>query len=333
MDHKIFVTGGAGFIGSNIVRGLNRQGHTNVVVVDNLGNNSCKFANLVDCEIADFIDKQDFLSMLESGCLRDRVKAVFHQGACSDTMELDGRYMMANNFEYSKAVLHACQQADVPLVYASSAAVYGAGQVFTEDRSCEGPLNVYGYSKFLFDQYVRLHQSSFSSQVVGFRYFNVYGPGEQHKGRMASVAFHFFNQYKVEGYVKLFKGSHGYGNGCQQRDFVHVDDVVAVNLYCLENPQLSGIFNLGTGKASAFNDVALAVVNYFAAHQSAPLFDLDGALNNELIRYIDFPAGLQERYQSFTEANMEQLRRAGCSYPFKDVPTGVGEYLDKLEAN
>ncbi|RLA10254.1 MAG: ADP-glyceromanno-heptose 6-epimerase [Gammaproteobacteria bacterium] len=331
MEEKIIVTGGAGFIGSNIVRGLNQRGYGNVVVVDNLGNNSEKFANLVDCEVADFIDKQDFIPLLESEFLNDNVTAVFHQGACSDTMELDGRYMMANNYQYSKAVLHACQQAAVPMMYASSASVYGDGQVFSEERFHEGPLNVYGYSKFLFDQYVRRHRPSFTAQVTGFRYFNVYGPGEQHKGRMASVAYHFFNQFTAQGYLNLFKGSHGYENGCQRRDFIHVDDVVAVNLHCLENSELSGIFNLGTGKASAFNDVALAVVNFFAAGQSAELSSLDSAIEKGLIRYIDFPAGLEQRYQSFTEADMQRLKHAGYKKSFKDVPTGVGEYLQKLE--
>lgn len=331
MDAQIIVTGGAGFIGSNIVRGLNRRGYDNVVVVDNLGNNSEKFANLIDCEVADYIDKEAFLPLLESGYLENGTAALFHQGACSDTMELDGRYMMANNYHYSKVVLDACQQAAVPLVYASSAAVYGDGQLFTEERSCEAPLNVYGYSKFLFDQQVRRRQESLASQVVGFRYFNVYGPGEQHKGRMASVAYHFFNQFKAQGYVNLFKGSHGYADGCQLRDFVHIDDVVAVNLHCLDNPGLRGIFNLGTGQASSFNDVGLAVVNYFEVGKLAEPLTLEGAVDKQLIRYVDFPAGLEQRYQSFTEANLMRLKAAGYTSSFKGVSTGVAEYLAVLE--
>ena len=327
MNDKIIVTGGAGFIGSNLVRGLNRRGYTNLVVVDNLGNNSDKFANLVDCEIVDFIDKKTFIPQLEAGFLEDKVKAVFHQGACSDTMEHDGRYMMANNYEYSKTLLLACQQAAVPLIYASSASVYGGGTVFSEERACEAPLNVYGYSKFLFDQYVRRHQADFKAPVVGFRYFNVYGPGEQHKGRMASVAFHFFNQFSAQGYVNLFKGSDGYEDGCQQRDFIHVDDVVAANLHCLDNADLSGIYNLGTGKASTFNQVALAVVNFFGGGESAELLSLNAALDKKLIRYIEFPDGLQQRYQSFTEANMQKFIQAGYTGQFKDVPAGVSEYL------
>jgi ADP-L-glycero-D-manno-heptose 6-epimerase len=331
MDDLMVVTGGAGFIGSNIIRGLNQRGYNNLIVVDNLGNNSEKFANLVDCEIADFIDKQAFVELLEAGYLQNNVRAVFHQGACSDTMELDGRYMMANNFEYSKQLLNACQQARIPFFYASSASVYGGGEVFSEERVYEAPLNVYGYSKFLFDQYVRRRMSSFTAQVVGFRYFNVYGPREQHKGRMASVAFHFYNQYKAQGYINLFKGSHGYGDGCQLRDFIHVDDVVAVNLSCLDDSSRSGIFNLGTGKASSFNDVGLAVVNYFVDEGSTGTLSLAQAQEKKLIRYIDFPAGLQGRYQSFTQANMERLRAAGYGAPFKEVATGVVDYLRVLD--
>ncbi|MEL0084016.1 MAG: ADP-glyceromanno-heptose 6-epimerase, partial [Gammaproteobacteria bacterium] len=297
MDDKIVVTGGAGFIGSNIVKGLNRRGYTNLIVVDNLGNNSGKFSNLVDCEIADFIDKQAFLPMVNSGYLGEGVRAVFHQGACSDTMELDGQYMMANNYDYSKSLLEACQQAALPFIYASSASVYGGGKVFAERRTNEAPLNVYGYSKFLFDQYVRRHRSRFTTQVVGFRYFNVYGPGEQHKGRMASVSFHFFNQFNAQGYVNLFKGSDGYGDGCQLRDFIYVDDVVAANLHCLDQPQIRGIFNLGTGQASTFNDVALAVVNYCRGKTGTGPLTLESAVEQELEPSIDFPQGLRARDQ------------------------------------
>ena len=331
MSQAVVVTGGAGFIGSNIVRGLNRRGITDVIVVDNLGNNTQKFANLVDCEVADFIDKADFLALVDAGLLNDEVKAVFHQGACSDTMELDGRYMMANNFQFSKQVYLACQRAAIPLMYASSASVYGAGTEFKEDRVNEAPLNVYGYSKFLFDQYVRRNFESRTAQVVGFRYFNVYGPGEAHKGRMASVAFHFANQFKSQGYVNLFKGSGGYGDGGQQRDFIHVDDVVAANLDCFDSAHINGIFNLGTGRASAFNDVGLAVVNFMIGDGAGGAISLAEALQQKLIRYVDFPEGLLARYQSFTEANIDALRSAGYSAAFKSVVEGVPEYLESLD--
>ena len=330
MSQAVVVTGGAGFIGSNIVRGLNKRGITNVVVVDNLANNTQKFANLVDCEIADFIDKADFSGLIESGFLGNNVSAVFHQGACSDTMELDGRYMMANNFQYSKEIYQACQQAVVPLLYASSASVYGAGTEFKEDRVNEAPLNVYGYSKFLFDQYVRRHFQSRTAQVVGFRYFNVYGPGEAHKGRMASVAYHFAHQFQSQGYINLFKGSGGYGDGGQRRDFIHVDDVVAANLGCLDSPEISGIYNLGTGRASSFNDVGLAVVNFLSESELSQPLSLTEALQQRLIRYVEFPEGLAARYQSFTEADIGELRTAGYGAPFKAVEHGVPEYLSFL---
>lgn len=330
MSQAVVVTGGAGFIGSNIVRGLNQRGITNIVVVDSLANNTQKFANLVDCEIADFIDKTDFLGLVESGFLGNNVRAVFHQGACSDTMELDGRYMMANNFQYSKQIYQACQQAAVPLLYASSASVYGAGTEFKEDRVNEAPLNVYGYSKFLFDQYVRRHSQSRTAQVVGFRYFNVYGPGEAHKGRMASVAYHFSHQFQSQGYINLFKGSGGFGDGGQRRDFIHVDDVVAANLGCLDFPEISGIYNLGTGQASSFNDVGLAVVNFLSESESNQPLSLSEALQQRLIRYVEFPEGLMARYQSFTEADIGELRAAGYSAPFKTVEQGVPEYLSLL---
>ncbi len=254
------VTGAAGFIGANLIKGLNERGITDIIAVDNLAR-ADKFSNLVDCEIADYFDKTEFLDRLHSGVWAGDVEAVLHQGACSDTMETDGRYMMENNYRYSVSLLDHCQEEDIPLIYASSAAVYGAGPDFREGREYERPLNIYGYSKFLFDQVVRRRSADAGAQVAGFRYFNVYGPREAHKGRMASVAFHNFNQFRAEGRVRLFEGWAGYGDGMQSRDFVSVEDVVAVNLYFLEHPELSGIFNLGTGRAQPFNDVAGAVVN------------------------------------------------------------------------
>ena len=259
----IIVTGAAGFVGSNNVKALNDQGLTDVIAVDNL-TKADKFRNLTDCEIADYLDKRDFLELVRSGRL-PRPEVVFHQGACSDTMETDGRYMLDNNYRYSMALLRWCQDQGVPLVYASSAAVYGLGPKFVEGRENERPLNIYGYSKFLFDQIVRRELPRFKAPVIGLRYFNVYGPREAHKGRMASVAFHHFNQFRADGKVRLFEGSHGYADGAQRRDFIHVDDVIQANLHFWNRP-VSGIYNLGTGRAQAFNDVALAVVNTLREH-------------------------------------------------------------------
>src|SRR5438093_3295955 len=254
------VTGAAGFIGSNLVKALNVRGESRILAVEHL-TDADKLRNLVDCDIADYVDKNEFLSRLGDGDFDDDIAAILHQGACSDTMATDGRYMLANNYRYSVRLLEHCQDNDIPLLYASSAAVYGAGPAFREERACEAPLNVYGYSKFLFDQYVRRMLPDRTAQVAGFRYFNVYGPREAHKGRMASVVWHFFNEYRASGKVQLFEGSGGYAAGEQRRDFVSVEDVVKVNLEFLEHPDKSGIFNLGTGAAQSFNDVAVAAVN------------------------------------------------------------------------
>lgn len=258
----IIVTGAAGFIGSNIVKGLNERGITDIVAVDNLTRGD-KFRNLVDCEIAHYLDKHEFIRQVREHTLPyDDIQAVFHDGACSDTMEHNGLYMMDNNYQYSLDLLDWCQDERIPYLYASSAAVYGKGEIFREERELEAPLNVYGYSKFLFDQVVRRRmEAGLTAQVVGFRYFNVYGRQEQHKGRMASVAFHHFNQYRENGYVNLFGANEGYADGGQTRDFVSVEDVVKVNLFFFDHPQQSGIFNLGTGKSQPFNDLAAATVN------------------------------------------------------------------------
>lgn len=323
------VTGAAGFIGSNLIRGLNARGIDRIIAVDNLSR-ADKFRNLVDCQIEDYLDKQDFIQRLGAGEFDGVVEAVFHQGACSDTMEQDGRYMMSNNYRYSVALLDYCYDQEVPLIYASSAAVYGGGRVFREERALEGPLNVYGYSKFLFDQVVRRRMGDMASPVAGLRYFNVYGPNEQHKGRMASVAFHNFNQFRAEGRVKLFEGCDGYPHGGQSRDFIYVDDVVAVNLFFLDHPEVSGIFNTGTGRAQPFNDVAASVVNACRAAQGLSALDLSAMVAQGLIEYVDFPEALRGKYQSFTQADVGALRRAGFEAPFADVATGVGLYVTEL---
>ncbi|NLY63656.1 MAG: ADP-glyceromanno-heptose 6-epimerase [Alcaligenaceae bacterium] len=324
----IVVTGAAGFIGSNIVRGLNSKGITRVVVVDDLTDGD-KFVNLRDCQIADYLDKDDFRARINSGNIGS-IKAIIHQGACSDTTERNGRFMMDNNYRVTLELFNFCQARSIPFIYASSAAVYGAGPVYTEDLQNEKPLNVYGYSKFLFDQVVRNRMGNLTAQVVGLRYFNVYGPHEQHKGRMASVAFHNMNQFLDEGHVRLFGGWDGYGDGQQSRDFVSVEDVVNVNLHFLEHPEQSGIFNCGSGRAQPFNDVARAVVNTLRAEQGDPPLSLEKLVELGLIRYTPFPEDLKGRYQSFTQADLGALREAGYTAPMLDVETGVGRYVKQL---
>ncbi len=309
------VTGGAGFIGSNLVRALIDRGHDDVVVVDDLEDGR-KFVNIADLSIADYLDKNELQGLLATNAaFAAGLKAVFHQGACSTTTEWDGRFMMQNNYGYSKNLLHHCMEHRVPFIYASSAAVYGGAKEFLEDPLFENPLNVYGYSKLQFDRYVRRIAAEPASQVVGLRYFNVYGPHEQHKGSMASVAFHFNEQLKADGEVRLFEGSDGYGDGEQQRDFVYIDDVCNVNLWFLDHPDRSGIFNTGTGRAQSFNDVANAVIAWHGKGK---------------IRYIDFPEHLKGAYQSYTQADLTQLRASGCDVEFRSVEAGVSDYLDQL---
>jgi ADP-L-glycero-D-manno-heptose 6-epimerase len=326
----VIVTGAAGFIGANLVKALNERGETGVVAVDNL-TRAEKFRNLVDCEVADYLDKEDFRSLVARGAI-GRPEVVFHQGACSDTMESNGRYMLDNNFRYTLELLHWCQAQKVPFIYASSASVYGLGPVYAEAREHEKPLNVYGYSKFLFDQIVRRRLASLAAPVIGLRYFNVYGPREAHKGRMASVAFHHFHQFRAEGKVRLFEGSHGYADGEQRRDFIHVDDAVAVNLFFAARP-VAGIYNVGTGRAQPFNDVALAVVNTLRARVGEPPLGLADAVSQGLIEYVAFPEALRGKYQAFTQADLTQLRAGGFTRPMASVEQGVAAYVDWLLAS
>jgi ADP-L-glycero-D-manno-heptose 6-epimerase len=327
------VTGAAGFIGANIVKALNERGVTKIIAVDNLSKAE-KFKNLIDCEISDYIDKNDFIERIQAGHFDGEIDAIFHEGACSDTMETDGRYMMENNFRYSSILLDWCLDQDVQFLYASSAATYGSSSVFKEERQYEGPLNVYGYSKFLFDQIVRQRLAENpSSQIVGFRYFNVYGPRENHKGRMASVAFHNFNQFRADGKVKLFEGSHGYGNGGQMRDFVFVGDVAKVNLFFLDHPEKSGIFNLGSGRAQSFNDVAVAAVNGCLKGSDLAPLTLEQLRARALLEYIAFPEALKGKYQAYTQADLTRLRAAGYTAPMATVEEGVGQYVEWLQRN
>ena len=313
----IIVTGGAGFIGSNIVKTLNQRGRTDIIVVDDLTDGK-KFRNIVDCDIADYFDQDDFLERVKANDnFGTNIDAIFHEGACSSTTEWDGRYVMHNNYDYSKSLLHYCMDQNAAFLYASSASVYGGGSVFVEDRDNEAPLNMYGYSKFQFDQYVRGYLDSAKIQIAGFRYFNVYGPREQHKGTMSSVAFHLNNQLNAGENPKLFAGIDGYEDGGQLRDFIYIGDVVDVNLWFMDNPKASGIFNVGTGRAQSFNDVANAVVTHHGKGE---------------IEYIPFPDHLKGCYQSFTEANITKLHDAGFTQEFKTVEQGVAEYMNILNA-
>ncbi|MES2508638.1 MAG: ADP-glyceromanno-heptose 6-epimerase [Pseudomonadota bacterium] len=329
---KIVVTGAAGFIGSNIVKGLNARGIDDIIAVDDLTEGD-KFKNLADLQIADYVDADDFYDLFAEGAFGE-VEAVFHEGACSDTMELDGKYMMDNNYTLSCELYQSCQEQGTRLLYASSAATYGGSDTFTESPEFEKPLNVYGYSKLLFDQRLRRELGkkfeNAETQVAGFRYFNVYGPREQHKGRMASVAFHQFNQFRAEGKVKLFGEYGGYGPGAQMRDFVFIDDVVAVNLWFLDNPQASGIFNLGTGQAQPFNDVALTVVNTLRQSQGEVALSLEEATRGGMIDYVPFPEALAGKYQCYTQADLGALRAAGCKHLFSNVQSGVASYMTSL---
>ena len=327
----IVVTGAAGFIGSNIVKALCDRGEHEVLAVDDLTQGD-KFVNLVDCDIADYLDKDDFLRELGNGAFDGAIAAISHQGACSDTTETDGRYMMQNNYHYSRELLEYCTDEEIPYIYASSAAVYGSRPEFREDPACEAPLNVYGYSKFLFDQYLRRNWAERTAQVVGLRYFNVYGEREQHKGRMASVAFHFFSQYRAHGKVRLFEGSGGYGNGEQRRDFISVVDAVNVNLFFLDHPGRSGIFNVGTGAAQSFNEVAVAAVNTCRNQNNEKSLELAEMQRQEMIEYIPFPDDLKDKYQSYTQADIRALRGAGYDASFLPVEQGVTRYIEKLSA-
>jgi len=304
----ILVTGGAGFIGSNLVRGLNQRGIDDILVVDDLEKGD-KHRNLNALRFRDFVDFRDFEARLDS-FRAVKFEAVFHQGACSDTTEADGRYMMRVNYESSKTLL-AFALGRCPFLYASSAAVYGDGKRgFREEEACEDPLNVYAFSKFLFDRYVRRLLPATPTQVVGLRYFNVYGPQENHKGRMASVVYQFHRQISAGEPLKIFAGSDGF-----RRDFVHVDDAVALNLHFLDHPGRSGIFNCGTGKAESFGDLARATVRHYPG---TPIVE------------IPFPADLEGKYQAYTQADLTNLRQAGCDHRFRSLADGVAAYVRVL---
>ena len=308
----IVVTGGAGFIGSNLVHELNETGQSDILVVDNL-TEAEKFRNLVRARVTDYQDKEDFAKALRgSSPWLDRIEVVPHQGACSSTMESDGRYMLRNNYQYSKELLEFCLERKIPFIYASSAAVYGAGSPFREEPGTENPLNVYGYSKALFDSLVLRLLPGAASQVVGLRYFNVYGPREAHKGAMASIVLQLDDQLSRGDKVRLFGPTRGYEAGEQRRDFIFVKDVVRVALWFWSNPDKSGIFNCGTGSSRTFNEVASQVIR---------------TRGHGEIEYVPFPDSLRGHYQSYTEADLAQLRGCGYSQEFVPLEEGIREYL------
>ena len=315
----IIVTGGAGFIGSNIVKGLNERGREDVLIVDNL-TNMVKFKNIQGLKALDYMDKKDFIAAIKNGKFdNEKIDVIFHEGACSDTMEYNGKYMMENNFEYTKTLMHFALKKKIQLLYASSASTYGSGKHgFSEKPACEEALNVYAFSKLFFDNYARRYFDAAESQIVGLRYFNVYGPQENHKGKMASMIFQMFNQWKAEGKVKLFEGIDGYGNGEQVRDFIYVKDVVKVNFFFWDHPELKGIYNCGTGHAHTFNTLAKGVLKYFGSGE---------------LEYVPFPEVLKGKYQSFTEADSSKLLAAGYDGGFTDIEEAIAEYCALLDKN
>lgn len=301
------VTGAAGFIGSNLVRGLNDRGQRAILAVDDL-TDGAKVRNLADCEVADFMDRDEFRAFLRRGAPGLEATAIYHQGACADTTEADGRYMMDNNYTYSKELLHWAIGRRVPFVYASSASVYGNASRCAEESASEGPLNVYAYSKLQFDRYCRGLGPTIRSTVVGLRYFNVYGPREQHKGRMASMVTQLYDQLVADGVARLFEGTDGFADGEQRRDFIEVGDVVALNLFFAAGPARAGVFNAGTGRSRSFNDVARALI---------------ARLGSGRIAYVPFPETLRGKYQSFTEADLTRLRATGFDRPLTTLERGI----------
>ena len=316
----IIVTGGAGFIGSNLVHKLNLDNINDILIVEERNTSTKKFENLKDLKYLDCVDKNVFIKEIKklSQNYINQIDCIFHLGACSKTTEPDREYIMNTNFEFSKNLLEFSSNNKIPLIYASSASVYGNGTKFKEDSSNESFLNHYAESKLLFDTLYRENESKISSQVVGLRYFNVFGPREHHKEGMSSVVFHFYNQMKNDGEIKLFKGSHGYNDGEQRRDFVCVEDTIKVKRWFQKHKNISGIYNVGTGVSRTFNDIANCVLAYFGKGK---------------ITYIDFPDNLINQYQAFTEADMTYLKSKSFDEKFTTLEKGVKDYLDWLSKN
>ena len=313
----IVITGGSGFIGSNLVKFLNNRKKEEILIVEELDTYKKKFDNLNDLKYLDCIDKNEFIKDLnnQSTKYQKNISYIFHLGACSKTTEQDRDYIMSTNLIYSKDLLKYSANNTISLIYASSASVYGEAETFSEDPNNESYLNHYAESKLMFDNFYRENISKIHSQVVGLRYFNVFGPREFHKEGMSSVVLHFFHQIKENNVIKLFKGSHGYADGEQRRDFIHVDDTVKVKNWFMTNPKVSGIFNVGTGVSRSFNDIAKCVLDYFGKGK---------------IQYIDFPANLEEQYQAYTEAKITKIQEKGYNEKFLSLEDGVKAYLKWL---
>ncbi len=306
----IILTGGAGFVGSNLLSALNARGMTDALVVDRRGDS---FRKLSDLRFSDFMQPGEFAQALGRKALPQRIEAIFHQGACADTTCDDARYMIENNFTFSKLILNFALSNKIPMVYASSAAVYGSSSAFAPSRENERPLNLYALSKLAFDNHVRCVAAKSESTVAGLRYFNVYGPRESHKGKMASMVYQLYRQLKESGRARLFVGSDGYADGEQRRDFVFVDDIVRVNLALAEGPVRRGVFNVGTGHSRTFNEVANTIISQ---------------LGTGAIDYVPFPPNLVDKYQSFTQAELSELREAGYTEPFSTLENGIAQSID-----
>ena len=313
MKNKYIVTGGLGFIGSNIIEKLNKKNITNIIIIDNFKKNKKK--NLQNLKFTDIISKKTFLNKISNFNYFGNINTIFHQGACSDTTNSDKKYMLENNFLYSKKILEYAQQINSKFIYASSASVYGNSQRCIEKNKYENSLNYYSLSKLKFDQHVRkILLGRNNIQIVGLRYFNVYGKNEEHKGKMSSVIYHFNNQIKKNGVIKLFEGFNGIENGEQKRDFIYIDDIVKINLWFNKN-NISGIFNAGTGNAISYNKIANSIIKFHKIGK---------------IQYISFPKKLKNQYQNYTKSNNSLLIRNGYKSKFTSFDLGVKKYLNYL---
>lgn len=315
----IILTGGVGFIGSCFLWKLNQEGEKNIIVVDHLGA-SFKWRNLIGKDFLDYFEKDVFLDQLYHGGSFNKVNAIFHIGACSSTTEQDASYLLKNNYEYTKLLAQWALDKNVPFYYASSAATYGDGSLGFSDEDEIAPkltpMNMYGYSKQLFDLWIL--KNKLADRVVGIKYFNVYGPNEYHKGDMRSVVVKAYEQIKKEGKVRLFKSYRpDYSDGEQKRDFIYVKEVVEVMWQLYKRKSIKGIFNLGTGKARTWNDLAYAI---FAAMKIKPR-----------IEYIEMPETIRDKYQYFTQAEMGKLKRAGLDYSFMPLEKAVADYVGYLK--
>lgn len=312
---SIVVTGGAGFIGSSIVRTLNDLGKTDIIIVDNISSTN-KWMNLRNKKYLEYIHKSKFLEKIHN---IENIDVVIHMGAQSSTTEKNFDYLWENNFEYSKFLWDFCAKKNISFIYASSAATYGDGKDGFDDNvdiDRLSPLNAYGYSKHLFDLWVKHQANIFPRQYVGLKFFNVYGPNEYNKGSMASMVYHGYNQIKTDGEIRLFKSyKYDYPNGGQMRDFIYVKDICNVIMWFLKHKDVSGLFNIGTGNARSFEDLAKVIFN---------------TLNMKTnIKYIDMPENIRNKYQYFTKAEIEKLKKVGCNIKFKDIEEGVQDYVQE----